>query len=63
MSGQLHALGERAPSTHWTGGWVDPRATLDNVEKRKFLILPGLELQPVASRYTHCAILAPKPFV
>jgi hypothetical protein len=35
---------------------VDPRAGLDNVEKIKFLTLPGLELypsavQPVASRY------------
>jgi hypothetical protein len=37
---------------------VDPRAGLDDMEKRKFLTLPGLELppplvvQPVASRYT-----------
>jgi hypothetical protein len=34
-----------APDTHWIGGWVDPRAGLDNVEKRKFLTLPGLELR------------------
>jgi hypothetical protein len=26
---------------------VDPRAGLDDVEKRKFLILPALELRPV----------------
>jgi hypothetical protein len=32
--------GERAPGTHWIGGWVGPRAGLDAVEKRKFLILP-----------------------
>jgi hypothetical protein len=25
-------------------GWVGPRAGLDDVEKRKFLTLPGLEL-------------------
>jgi hypothetical protein len=25
--------GERAPGTHWIGGWVDPRASLDDVEK------------------------------
>jgi hypothetical protein len=37
---------------------VDPRAGLDDVEKRKFLTLTGLELQtpsvvqPVASHYT-----------
>jgi hypothetical protein len=33
----------RAPCTYWIGGWVDPRAGLDNVEKRKFFTLPGLE--------------------
>jgi hypothetical protein len=31
---------------------VDPRAGLDDVEKRKFLTLPGLELQPL-SRPAH----------
>jgi hypothetical protein len=39
--------GEISPYTHWTGGQVDPRAGLDNVEKRKFLILPELELRPL----------------
>jgi hypothetical protein len=34
--------GEKGTSTHWTGGWVGPRAGLDNMETRKFLILPGL---------------------
>jgi hypothetical protein len=33
VSGQLHALtalpGERAPGTHWIGGWVGPRVSLD----------------------------------
>jgi hypothetical protein len=38
---------EKAPSTHWIGGWVGPRAGLDNVEKTKFLTLPGLELRPL----------------
>jgi hypothetical protein len=38
-------LGERAPSTHWIGGWVDPRAGLDDVEKRKFWTPQGHELQ------------------
>jgi hypothetical protein len=60
MSGQLHAPAalpwKRAPSTHFIGGWVDPGAGLDDMEKWKFLTLPGLELpallvvQPVASR-------------
>jgi hypothetical protein len=39
--------GERAPGTHWIGGWVDPRAGLDNLETRKFLTLLGLELRPL----------------
>jgi hypothetical protein len=39
--------GERAPSTYWIGGWVGPRTGLDDIEKRKFLALPGLELRPL----------------
>jgi hypothetical protein len=38
--------GERAPGNHWIGGCVDLRAGLDDLEKRKFLTLPGLELRP-----------------
>jgi hypothetical protein len=43
---------------------VGPRAGLDEVEKRNFLTLQGLELDPsvvqlVASRYTDYAIPAP----
>jgi hypothetical protein len=43
---------------------VNPRVGLDDVEKRKFLTPPALELrplgrpQPVDSRYTDCAIPA-----
>jgi hypothetical protein len=33
--------GEIDPGTHWIGG----RVGLDDVEKRKFLTLPGIELQ------------------
>jgi hypothetical protein len=49
---------ERAPGTHFIGGWVDPRAGLDDMDKRKFFDLtetrtPALPVvQPVASRYT-----------
>jgi hypothetical protein len=39
--------GEKAPGTQWIGGWVDPRAGLDDLKKRKFLTLPGLELRPL----------------
>jgi hypothetical protein len=53
VSGQLHAPAalppgkEPPPSTHWIGGWVDPRASLNNMEKWKFLTLLGLELRPL----------------
>jgi hypothetical protein len=49
---------ERALGAHWIGGWVDPRAVLDTVVKRK-IPRPRREsnprtpiVQPVAQRYT-----------
>jgi hypothetical protein len=36
---------ERAPGTHWIGGWVGPRTSLDIVEKRNILPLPGMQHQ------------------
>jgi hypothetical protein len=39
--------GERDPTNHCIRGGVNPRAGLDDVEKRKFLTLPGLELWPL----------------
>jgi hypothetical protein len=53
--------GKRAPGTLCVGCWVDHRAGLDDVEKRKFLTLPDSNsdfsvVQPVANRYTDCAI-------
>jgi hypothetical protein len=38
---------ERAPGTHCIGGWVDPRAGLDDINKYKLLTPPGLELRPL----------------
>jgi hypothetical protein len=38
---------ESASGTHWIGGWVDPRAGLEDVEMRKSLTLPGLGLRPL----------------
>jgi hypothetical protein len=35
---------EGAPGTHWIGGWVGPRTDLDDMEKKKLLTLPVLEL-------------------
>jgi hypothetical protein len=56
--------GSFATGTHWIGGWVGPRAGLDDVEKRKFLTLQGLELRPFgcparSQSLTDCAIPAP----
>jgi hypothetical protein len=67
--GQLHAPAALHPEkqahvTHWIGGgYVDPRVSLDEVEKRKLLTLPGFELrprvvQPAASRYTNYGLPA-----
>jgi len=49
---------ERAPGTHWIGGWVGPRDVLDTVVKRK-IPSPYQEsnprtqiVQPVAQHYT-----------
>jgi hypothetical protein len=39
--------GERAPDTHWIGGWVGPRGDLDDMGKWKFFAPPGLELRPL----------------
>jgi hypothetical protein len=36
---------ERAPGTHWIGGWVGPRAILDTVVNRK-IPSPHQELNP-----------------
>jgi hypothetical protein len=52
VSRQLHAPaalppGKRAPSTHWIGGWVNPRAGLDDMERRTFFTLRELELRPL----------------
>jgi hypothetical protein len=38
---------ETCPGTHSVGRWVNHRAGLDDVEKRKFLTVPGLELRPL----------------
>jgi hypothetical protein len=39
--------GHFTPGIHLIGGCVDPRADLEDVEKRKLFTLPGLELRPL----------------
>jgi len=34
----LYLQGNR-PGTHWIGGWVDPRAILDAVAKKKYSVI------------------------
>jgi hypothetical protein len=55
---------ERAPGTHWLGGWVGPRTVLDAVMKKK-IPSPRWQsnprtpiVQPVAQRYTGWAMTA-----
>jgi hypothetical protein len=55
---------ERAPGTHWIGGWMGPRAVVEAVVKRK-IPSPRRESNPrtpivqsVAQRYTDWAITA-----
>jgi hypothetical protein len=36
---------EITTGTHWIGGWVGPRAGLDDMDKWKLLPSPGLELR------------------
>jgi hypothetical protein len=55
--------GDRAPDIQWIGDWVNLRARLDYVEKRKFLPYRDSNSDPsdvqlVTSRYTDYAIPA-----
>jgi hypothetical protein len=52
---------ERAPDTHWIGGWVGPRAGLDTVSRERFPAPSGNLtpiIQPVDIRYTDGAVPA-----
>jgi hypothetical protein len=51
------------PGTHWTGGWVGPRAGLDAETRRKILCLcKGWTpvIQSIVSHYTDWATAAPQ---
>jgi hypothetical protein len=56
--GRAFTPGERTPGTHWTRGWVSPRAGLDT-ETRGKILCPRREsnpdrpvVQPVVRHYT-----------
>jgi hypothetical protein len=54
-SGKLHVSAalppsKESPGTNWIGGWVGPRNCLDDMDKRKILPLPELELRFLGSR-------------
>jgi hypothetical protein len=57
---------ERTPGTHWTGGWVGPRAGLDTEVRGKILCLcrgsnlNRADVQCVARQYTDWATPAPR---
>ena len=53
-SGQLHApttlTSGKGSKSHYTGGWVGPRASLDILDKRKSLALPGIKTRFLLSK-------------
>jgi hypothetical protein len=49
---------ERAHSTHYIGGWVGFRTGLDDVERRKILLLPRFELRPLCHPVTVPTVLS-----
>jgi hypothetical protein len=44
MNGQIHGCATFPPETRRIEGWADARGSMDDMEKWKLLILPGLEL-------------------
>jgi hypothetical protein len=62
MGDQRHASAGLPPEktgTHFTGGWVGPTAGLDGCRKsRPPPAFDPRTVQPVASRYTDCAMPA-----
>jgi hypothetical protein len=57
--GRAFTPGESTPGTHWTGGWVGPRAGLDTEDRGKNpLPLPGIEPRspgrPARSQTLYC---------
>jgi hypothetical protein len=48
---------ERSPRTHWVGSFVDPRASLDAVEKGKHLS-PLPEIEPQFIGHAACSVIA-----
>jgi hypothetical protein len=52
--------GEKAPDTHWLGGWVETRAGLDAEDKKNLSAPAGIRtpvVQPVVRIYTDWAFL------
>jgi hypothetical protein len=47
-----------SPGTHCAGGWVGPGTVLDKCGKYRLTGIRSRAFQPVASRYTDCAIPA-----
>jgi hypothetical protein len=56
--GRAFIPGKRTPGTHWTGGWMGPRAGLDTEDREKILCpcrgsnLDRPVVQPVVRHYT-----------
>jgi hypothetical protein len=46
------SLGRFTRGTHWRGSWAGLRVRLDDVERRKILPLPEIELRPLGRPFT-----------
>jgi hypothetical protein len=63
--GHAFTPGEKTPGTHWTGGWVGPRAGLDTEDRGKILCprresnLDRPVVQPVVRHYR--SYISPPP--
>jgi hypothetical protein len=57
MSGQLHAPAalppRKSPGTHWIGGWVGPRSSLELQSKEKSFAPAGNQT-PTIQLIAHC---------
>jgi hypothetical protein len=56
LCSRYFTTGERVPSTHWTQGWVGPKAGLDAVENGKNL-LPLLGTESQFNGHPACSLL------
>lgn len=62
MGGQCHGTASTSPvnnlNTHFKGGWLGPRFSLDGYGEEKSFAPARVQVQHIACHYTNYAILA-----